>query len=128
MSKVFISHRGADSKEAEHLARDLSAHGHDVWLDIWEIRAGDSIPDKINKGLINTEYFVLCLSSLGVDSNWISREWLSTLARQMNGLNVKLIPVILTGGGPPALLADIKYADMVSDWNRGLQQLLATLK
>src|SRR5215207_1771039 len=33
MASVFISHRSADLLEAERLANELRAHGHDVWLD-----------------------------------------------------------------------------------------------
>jgi hypothetical protein len=41
---------------------------------------------------------------------------------------VRILPVRLTGGEPPALLADVKYADMVADWDRGLAELLRAMK
>jgi hypothetical protein len=52
----------------------------------------------------------------------------SALARQMNGANVKILPVVLTGGSPPAILADIQYADLNSDWDSGVRQLLKAIR
>ncbi len=61
-------------------------------------------------------------------SEWISREWLSALAKQLDGQGIKILPVLLTGGKPPAILADIKYADLVTHRPNGLTQLLKAIK
>jgi hypothetical protein len=128
MANVFISHRSDDLNEAETFAREIQIAGHQVWLDEWEISIGDSIIEKINKGLEGTTYLILCYSSLGITTPWMSREWYSTLARQLNGAGVKIYPVKLTGGTPPAILADIKYLDLVKDWKKGLSELLKAIK
>ncbi|HET6253347.1 MAG TPA: toll/interleukin-1 receptor domain-containing protein [Puia sp.] len=128
MAKVFISHRLKDNLEAERLATDIRNAGHDVWLDLWEIGIGDSITGRMNEGLEASGYLVLCFSDSGVLSPWISREWMSALARQLSGVNVKLLPALLTGGGPPAIIADIKYADLVKDWNKGVKELLRSIR
>ncbi|MEV0192350.1 toll/interleukin-1 receptor domain-containing protein [Kitasatospora purpeofusca] len=128
MADVFISHRGNDDKKAEELADELRARGHRVWLDLWEIGIGDSIVQKIDEGLAGYRFLVLCLSDSGVHAPWMSREWLSALARQLNGADVKLLPARLTGGELPAILADIKYADLVADWNEGVEALDRSLR
>lgn len=127
MANVFISHRGADGATAERLAVGLRAGGHSVWFDPWEIRVGDSIVEKMNAGLEGASYLVLCYSATGVLAPWMSREWMSALAMQLNGHGVRLLPARLTGGQPPALLADIRYADLVSDWATGLADLLRAI-
>ena len=53
---------------------------------------------------------------------------MSALARQLDGYGVKLLPVQLTGGEPPAILADVKYADLSKEPSRGLAQLLRAIK
>jgi hypothetical protein len=128
MPNVFISHRRADAAESERLAEAIRAAGHKVWLDEWEIGIGDSIVGSMQEGLAGSTYLVLCYSGQGVMAPWISREWLSALARQMNGHNVKILPARLTGGDPPAILADIRYADLVADWDKGLKELLASIR
>ena len=128
MANVFISHRGSDLQEAERLAVELRDAGDDVWFDEWKIDLGDSIVERINEGLEGATYVVVCYSDAGVTSPWMGREWMATLARQLDGRGVKLLPVRLTGGTPPAILADLKYADMVKDWPGGVALLLRSIR
>jgi TIR domain len=128
MANVFISHRKADDQEAERLANQIRNAGHQVWLDEWNIGLGDSIVEKINEGLEGATYVVVCYSSSGVTSAWMGREWYSALSRQLNGAGIKLLPVRLTDGDPPAILADLKYADLVKDWSKGVTELLKAIK
>jgi hypothetical protein len=128
MARVFISHRSDDTAEAKALANDLRTAGHDVWLDVWQIQPGDSIPGKMDEGLGKSNALVLCLSAKGIHSPWMSREWLSGLARQLNGAGVRLFPVRLSAGDPPAILADIKYADFAANYARALNELLDALR
>lgn len=128
MANVFISHRSADLSTAKRLATDLLGRGHNVWLDEWNIRVGDSIIGEIGDGLEGSSYVVLCYSDSSVNSPWMSREWMSTLARQLEGMNVRLLPVRLTGGSPPGILADVKFADLVADWTLGLEELCNALR
>lgn len=127
MANVFISHRGNDLTDAERLAAELKSLGHLVWLDKWEIDLGDSIVAKMNEGLEGASFLILCYSSSGVMSPWVSREWMSALARQMNGAGVKVLPVVLSGGQPPAIMADVKYTDLTSDWASGVSAICNAL-
>ena len=128
MANVFISHRRSDTSAAERLADEVRTAGHTVWFDEWEIGLGDSIVEKMEQGLTGATYVVVCYSDQGVTVPWMGREWMSALARQLSGHGVKLLPVRLTGGEPPALLADIKYADLVKDWPGGVAQLLKAIR
>jgi hypothetical protein len=128
MANVFVSHRRIDAALAEKLASDIKAAGHRVWLDDWDISIGDSIIQRMHEGLTGSAYLVLCYSDSGVDAPWINREWHSALARQLDGETVKLLPVRLSGGKPPAILADIQYADLVADWPDGVTRLLRAIR
>jgi hypothetical protein len=57
----------------------------------------------------------------------MSREWMSALAQQLEGYGLRLLPIRLSGGKPPAIIADIKYADLVKDWDRGMEELLMAM-
>lgn len=127
MSNVFISHRKQDADLAKRLAQEIANAGHQVWLDEWEIGIGDSIVERIDQGLAGAAYLVLCYSAAGM-SPWVDREWMSTLHRQLSGHAVKVLPVLLSGSGqPPAILADIKYANLVADWDKGVAELLRAI-
>jgi len=125
---VFISHRKQDDKLAECLAVRIRKSGFQVWFDEWDVYVGDSIVDRVNSGLENAGYLILCYSDAGVLSPWTSREWMSALARQLEGCGVKVLPARLSGGMPPAILADIKYADLVQDWETGVDDLLQAMR
>jgi TIR domain len=127
MANIFVSHRSRDVHAAERLAVDLRCRGHAVWLDSWEVGIGDSLVERINGGLGGSSYLVLCYSDMGVMSPWMSREWMSTLSRQLSGERVKVLPVRLTGGSPPEILADLRYADLVADWSAGVAALCAAI-
>ncbi len=127
MANVFISHRGADAPLAEKLANDVRSACHNVWLDTWEINVGDQIVARMNKGLAHSTYLVLCYSSVGM-APWMDIEWMSALARQLNGEGVKLLPVRLSGKDAPAILAGTKYADLMTNWNQGLGELLKAIR
>lgn len=116
MPKVFISHRGADTEEAEKLAQRLRDEcGCEVRLDAWEIEIGDSIVAWMEEGLATSRFVVVCYSKHGVDAPWMSREWQSALARKLNGAGIGILPVYLTGREGPVLLADVKAADWMGD-------------
>jgi hypothetical protein len=127
MANVFVSHRTADLAQAQQLADELRAKGHSIWIDDEQLRIGDSIIEKIDAGLEGSTYLVLCLSSSGVDAPWTAREWMATLARQLNGYNVRILPAALTGSELPAILSDIKYADLMTDWDTGVRKLAAAI-
>ena len=128
MAHIFLSHRGADEKLAKALALELENDRHRIWLDTWNLRVGNSIIEWMNESLVSAKYVVVCYSSDDVLAPWMSREWMSALTRQLNGEEIRLLPVRLSGGQPPAILADIKYADLVADWHHGLDELLKALK
>jgi TIR domain len=122
VAAIFISYRWIDHLLASRLKVDLESCGHTVWLDSEQIKIGNSIVAKINEGLAGLEFLVLCYSSAGA-SAWTDEEWMSTLKRQLDGVNVKILPVRLSGGTPPAILAGRRYADLVGNWNQGVQDL-----
>ncbi|HEV7646117.1 MAG TPA: toll/interleukin-1 receptor domain-containing protein [Pyrinomonadaceae bacterium] len=127
MANVFISHRTNDNREAELLANEMRKAGHNVWLDIWNITLGHSIVERINEGLEQANYLILCYSSSGIDSEWMRREWMSGLSRKLNGKQINILPVILTGGEPPAILEDVLYVDLTKNWSDGVVSLLRAI-
>jgi hypothetical protein len=128
MAKVFVSYRRRDLPQVERLASEIRAAGHNVWFDEWEISLGDSVVQKIGEGLAGAAYLVLCCSPAGTDSGWMGREWMSALARQLNGAGIYILPVLLSGGTPPAILADLRYADLSRDWHLGVRELLSAIR
>ncbi|MFZ2643728.1 MAG: toll/interleukin-1 receptor domain-containing protein, partial [Verrucomicrobiia bacterium] len=57
---VFLSHSSKDKAVVRSLVERLRKDGLKVWFDEWEIKPGDSIPAKIEKGLEHSRVLVLC--------------------------------------------------------------------
>jgi len=127
VATVFVSYRSADATSARKLSRDLERAGHTVWLDTEQIAIGDSLVERIDAGLADATYLVLCLAPGHDTSAWTRREWMSTLARQLAGKHVKVLPARLVEADVPAVIADLRVADLATDWNRGVADLLAAM-
>src|SRR6185369_13704132 len=48
--------------------------GLKVWFDEWVLKAGDSIPAKIEEGLEHSRVLVLCMSANAFGSDWAHLE------------------------------------------------------
>ena len=66
MARVFLSHSNKDSETVRRIADDLVAADIDVWLDAWEIVAGDSIVQKIQEGLEDSDLLAVALLNQAV--------------------------------------------------------------
>lgn len=79
---VFISHAYEDKEEiARPLANKLAEAGLKVWLDEAELMLGDSLREKIDEGLTNSQFGVIILSRPFFDKRWPKSE--------LNGLFAK---------------------------------------
>ena len=71
---VFLSHSAKDKAVVRGLAERLRADDLRVWFDEWEIKAGDSIPGKIEEGLERSRVLVLCMSGNAFGCEWAQLE------------------------------------------------------
>lgn len=120
--RVFISYSPADKQAAISLSVDLAGRGHRPWLDEWQIRAGETIPVKIAQ-----EFLLVLLSPRSVESGWVEREWLAKYCAEVTEGRVTVIPVLLEQCRVPTLLRTKKYADLRSDYQAGLTEILEAL-
>jgi len=126
-SKVFISHSSKDKMFATWLGTDLKAAGHSPWFDEWDIRVGESIPQKISEGLKAADFVVVVLSEHAVQSKWVEREWHAKYWSEVEAGRVQVLPVLLRDCEIPELLKTKKYADFRENYNNGLEDVLLAL-
>lgn len=124
---VFISYSHNDRAFVQKLAQDLRDNGgNKVWLDLWEIRIGDSIIGKIEEGINESDFLIVVLSEHSVMSNWVISELRSALTIQLNQQNVKVLPVLIDDCQKPLFLNHIRHADFRpgSNYNEAFAELL----
>jgi len=112
---TFLSHNRRDKDFARSLGVQLQLVGVEVWFDEWEIRAGDSIPGKINEALENFDTFILVWSEHAAGSNWVRAELEAALHRRINDRSGRVIPVILDETPLPSLLAPLARIDFFTN-------------
>ena len=126
--RLFISHSSKDKVLANYLYADLVEQGHNPWLDEWNIKAGQSIPNEIQKGLATADYVLVLLSPHSVNSNWVTAEWESVFWEEINEQETKVIPILLEDCDIPQFLKAKKYVDFREDYRQGLAYLLRSLQ
>lgn len=127
MPCVFLSYSSQDKQLAERIAHDLVDRGIDVWFDEWNILVGESVSQKIEQGLDNSEFVLVLLSNQSVESGWVGKEWRSKIAEEIDKNKTIILPLKSDDCKIPALLKDKKCADFSRDYKAGLRQLLAAI-
>ncbi len=90
---VFISHTSQDKDAVVRpLATALVDGGLSVWYDEFELRMGDSLRRKIDKGLANSRFGVVVLSRAFFGRGWPEYELDGLVTRAVSGEQV-LLPV-----------------------------------
>lgn len=83
---VFISHASEDKDDvARPLAEALRRNGLSVWYDEFELRIGDSLRRKIDKGIAKSNFGVIVISRDFISKGWTNYELDGLITRAVNG-------------------------------------------
>jgi hypothetical protein len=94
--RVFISYAHVDHVFVDTLTSRLESDGVIVWRDNNEILVGDDIDRAISKGIQENLLFLIVLSPVSVNSEWVAREFDEASHEAVSGSKV-LLPVIAGG-------------------------------
>ena len=115
---VFLSYSRKDKPFVDWLYKKLVKARLTTWLDQEEILLGDSITAKIAEGLQGSDFHIVVLSQMAVQSNWVKAELEPRLNRQIEEGKVSIICVVLDGVKPKEiseLLRDKLYIEFPRD-------------
>lgn len=88
---VFISHASEDKEEiVRPLVQSLENHGLRVWYDEFELKIGDSLRRKIDRGLSNSQFGIVVLSKAFIRKGWTNYELDGIITRANTGDQVML--------------------------------------
>ncbi|HEY6351110.1 MAG TPA: TIR domain-containing protein [Candidatus Angelobacter sp.] len=108
---VFLSYSAKDKTIVHQLAQQLKQDGLRVWLDAWEVRPGDNIPNKIEQGLESSAVLLLCMSANVFGSDWTALESQTFRFRDPLNKDRRFIPVRLDEAEPRGSLIQFDYID-----------------
>lgn len=90
---VFISHASEDKDEiVRPLAVKLQSMGLKVWYDEFELKIGDSLRRKIDKGLANSRFGIVVLSMVFISKGWANYELDGIITKAVSGQQV-ILPI-----------------------------------
>jgi hypothetical protein len=112
--RVFVSYSSRDRLDALRLKEIVESGGHDVWMDLFDIRPAARLAAELEQGVVTADVLCLLLSPTAVASPWVREELRHALAAEAKGLRV--MPVILRPAPIPDELAD----HVAVDATRGL--------
>ncbi len=109
--RVFISHNKTDKYIAKKIGNYLLSKNIDVWFDIWDIYAGDSLSDGVADGIMNSNVFLLIASDKSMKSNWVREELRVALSRRRKAKDFKIITLVIEDCELHPFLDDYAYID-----------------
>ncbi|MGE6397073.1 DUF1883 domain-containing protein [Chryseobacterium scophthalmum] len=90
---VFISHASEDKDDiVRDLAIALREEGLSVWYDEFELKIGDSLRQKIDKGLAKSRFGIVVLSRNFIKKGWTNYEMDGIITRVIGGEQI-LLPI-----------------------------------
>lgn len=117
--RIFLSYTAKDFGSADAIADALTQVGLDPWIDRREVKPGDSFVAAMERGLEESSYLLAIFSESSKASFWMPREWMSAAATRA----IVVIPVLLDGASPPALLADIVHFRVDGPDRKGIGEI-----
>ena len=90
---VFISHASEDKEDiVRPLAIALRERGVSVWYDEFELRIGDSLRRKIDKGLANSKFGIVVISKDFIKKGWTNYELDGIITKAVSGEQI-ILPI-----------------------------------
>ncbi len=123
--RVFLSYTSDDIELARRIAESLQANGIDTWWDKWCISTGDSLRQKIDKGLSGCTHFLVLLTPQSIDKPWVNQEMDAGLVRKLRNecrflpvrymLPASKLPPLISGMYAPEIIADEDVTQLIHD-------------
>lgn len=110
----FVSYTEADSEWAEWIAWQLEEiAGYTVVFQKWDFQAGSNFVLEMNKAAASAKKTLLVLSPAFLESGFAAAEWAAGFAKDPQGLNRNVVPVLIKPTHLDGLLSQIVYVKLV---------------
>jgi hypothetical protein len=121
---LFVSYSHADSDFVDQLAGELIRARKHVWIDRYEISAGQSLITTIQEAIGTAGAMLVVLSKASVQSEWCKKELSAGLIRELDEKRVMVIPLLIEDCDIPLFLRDKYYADFRINFAKGVRDVL----
>lgn len=91
--QIFLSHSSVDNEFACRLYDYLQSASYWVWMDKYNIRAGEKWEPQIDENLRKSKTFIFLMSGPAAESEWVRHEGSMALALNRKLITVKFKPL-----------------------------------
>lgn len=129
MPSIFLSHNHKDKSFVKRLAAMLKSEGIVVWEDEAEIRIGESLLGKIEKGIYEANFVGAIISPNSINSDWVKKELEIAMTHEKYHNKIKVIAIVCEKCELPEFLKDRLNADFTDSLNFqfSFEKLLTTI-
>lgn len=121
---IFISYSHTDKEKVDLLAAHMVKKNASVWVDTWELNVGDSIIQRVQEAITESDALLVALSKASVASEWCKKELNSGLMRELDEKRVVVLPVLLEDCEIPLFLREKMYADLRDNFDAGIHAIM----
>jgi len=125
MKHIFISHAGADSEIAERLCEDIKNIGHEVRIDLQELKLGDDVLQFMNDAIADAHTNIILFSASTADAKWQKLEINAAVWNELEQAGGKVIVLKIDDTPLPPLLGPKMFGSLKPDSYRDTLQRLS---
>lgn len=123
--RVFLSHSSRDKEAVLQVAERLSREA--VWVDVWELEAGEVLPQALAEAVDTAKDFVLFASEHALSSKWVRFELGIIMVRWIEQADARIIVFRLDDTPLPPELRPLVNIDARADFATAVEQLVSTV-
>lgn len=125
MPDFFVSYTSVDRAWAEWIAFVLEEAGFSTVIQAWDFRPGSNFVIEMQKAASEADRTIMVLSPDYLKSQFTSPEWAAAFAQDPQGIERKLLPIVVRKCNAPGLLRSVVHIDLSAvDEDGARQQLL----
>ena len=125
MKHIFLSHAGADSEIAGRLCEDLKNIGHEVRIDLNEVKLGDDIVQFMNEAIENAHTNIILFSAATANAKWQKQEINAAVWSELEQAGGKVIVLKIDDTPLPPLLGAKIFGSLKPDSYQSTLQALS---
>jgi len=125
---VFVSYNYRDKEFVYVLVKKLEEHGIRVFVDYRDFQTGAPIIKELERAIASSQYVLLVLTPAFVESSWTVFESMFVQMHDPADKQGRILPILVEDCDIPLRLATLTHIDFRQDFEKGMTQLLASLK
>lgn len=126
MPDFFISYASADQSWAEWIGYVLEEEGFTVVIQAWDFRPGSNFVLEMQKAAAEADRTIMVLSPDYLKSQFASSEWAAAFAKDPQGLERKLVPIMVRQCSPIGLLSSLVHIVLAGKDQEPARELLTS--